>query len=304
MNGLGFLIYLPKYLPTAEMLIADLQKVNARWVSFKVSDGPRIYNAGITELVQALKAAGISVGGWSYVYPDGGKGQADRISERIETLQLDHLMLDVEKEWKHLALQGQIDTLLNGIKIGSNYPLGFCSYRYPNLHPPIDYGRFLGHAKMQFNAPQVYWLGSHDPAVQTLASYHQYQKYPAQPFIPIGSTFSWGEWLPSVNDLREFISVCTEMACPAYGFYSLDFIYRYQHTDWLDAIAGWKPQPQPEIPATVRVRVNARLRNAPSLDDSTKMGVVYSGVDIDVTGMDGDFYAVQGYIHKSMILKR
>lgn len=94
------------------------------------------------------------------------------------------------------------------------------------------------------------------------------------------------------------------MAVPAYGFYSLDFIYRYKHSEWFDAIAGWTPDPNPEVPAKVRVKANARIRNAPSLDDSTKMGVVYSGVDIDVTGMDGDFYAVQAYIHKSMILKR
>ena len=75
-----------------------------RWVSYKVSDGGVIYNSGTGYQVDALRAAGISVGGWSYVYPNptgGMKYQAARISERIKTLKLEHLMLDVEKEWKH-----------------------------------------------------------------------------------------------------------------------------------------------------------------------------------------------------------
>ena len=162
-------------------LASLLSMAKVRWVSWKVSDGIYRWNqiGGndklLIEYMQALEAVGIRSGGWSYCYPEKPGTQAGIMAERVakfsQHVAFDHLMIDIEKEWKKTNLGQAIDTLLY-MDISKNFPVGFCSYRYPSLHSEINYSRFLKHETIKFNAPQVYWIDSHNPGVQLARSFN------------------------------------------------------------------------------------------------------------------------------------
>ena len=251
MNGLGFLIWKLSSLPAVEQVIELLQSVNARWVSIKVADGIWPYNQvggndkALLAFIGALQAAGIDVGGWHYIYPDQPGPQGDRAEERREKLHLSHYLLDMEKEWKiPYGAGARAVTLCDKLHNGS-LQVGLCSYRYPEYHPEPPWGKFLHHEKMDAIVPQLYWIGSHNPAWQIRESLRQYREMSDLPYIPIGSTFDNGDWSPTTDDIAEFIEECQAQGFPGYGFYTLDWIIQKHRTDWLAAIGSGQPAPLP-----------------------------------------------------------
>lgn len=241
MIGLGFLIWqmaeIKKHVTPAQLVDLCLQ-VGVKWLSCKVANGELLYNTGYDDYFTALRSAGIEIGGWPYCYPyppARPEVQADLYEKRIRDLQLSHLMLDVETEWKVPGLGIQIDKIC---KIETDIPVGLCSYRFPALHGELDWKRWLGQTKISFVAPQVYWEGSHNAGAQLIRSHAQYRKLTNAAYIPIGCTYGRGVWEPTEADLCEFIQVAHELNCVAYGFYSLDWVLKHKKYDWLSAISN------------------------------------------------------------------
>lgn len=317
MDGLGFLIWrLDKIMGLySPVQLADLlNKANVSWVSWKVSNGLNRYNqiGGNDKLllsyIDALSAAGIESGGWSYVYPRpiSPGGQAGVISERVQKLNLSHLLLDVEAEWKAGSIAGKdIDMLINQIDVNLHFLLGFCSYRYPVYHPGIKYTRFLGNPKMKMNCPQVYWEDLHDPEVQLQRSFDQYKLITDKPFIPIGSSYGTGDWMPTTDDFECFVRKCIEAKWWTYGFYSLDWLLSHGRFDWLAAISGktvTPPAPGPiPLPAHVITKSACNVRNAPDLTPASDIGDLSANKALEVDSEIGDWYKVKVYVSKLVV---
>lgn len=250
MNGLGFLIWqlatIMKYRNPSQ-LVALCYQMGVSWISIKIANGQKPYNqiAGsddiLIDYLDTLRAAGIDVGGWVYTYPMPQAypvAEAALYHERVLFLRLSHLLLDVECEWKKPGLAKQIDQICDIRHPG--FPVGLCSYRYPNFHPGIDWKTWLKQPEITFSAPQVYWEQAHNPAYQLRKSYDQYRKLTNKPYYPIGSSYGAGAWQPTPQDLVTFIETARAMNCGAYGFYSLDWILKHNKIDWIDAISSTK----------------------------------------------------------------
>lgn len=275
MNGLGFLIWKLANMPPVDVLIPVLQAIECKWISIKVADWIYKYNTPggsdkpLMDFIRALQDAGIEVGGWHYTYPDKPGPQGDLAEERREKLHLSHYLVDVEKEWKGNfapAARGYMDKLHNGI-----LDVGLCSYRYISKHQEIPWSAFINHEKMDSMTPQVYWIDAHNPGAQLAKSYAEYAARTDKPYIPIGATFGVGGWEPSVDDLVEFVDACFTLGCPAYGFYSLDWIMLHKRADWLNAISmggGVQPPTPPTVPEEWVV-VNCSWLNGRSAPDPT-----------------------------------
>lgn len=240
MMGLGFLIWqmaeIKKHVTPAQLVDLCLQ-VGVKWLSIKITSGELPFNDGYADYLSALRTAGIEIGGWPYCYPlptSRPEVQADLYEKRIRDMQLSHLMLDVETEFKKPGLGTQIDKICN---IETDIPVGLCSYRFPALHAELDWKRWLGQKKIGFVAPQVYWEGSHNAGAQLIRSHAQYRKLTKAAYIPIGCTYGRGVWEPTEADLGEFIQVAHELGCDAYGFYSLDWVLKHRKYNWLSAIS-------------------------------------------------------------------
>jgi hypothetical protein len=312
-KGLGFYIYrlseLVKYL-SPDSLVTVLEQVGAKWVSFKISDGILSYNQiggndkVLLSYIEKLEEAKIMVGGWAYCYPAPTckpNLEAAVIGERIEKLRLSFVDLDIEGEWKKPNVGGSIDKLLY-IDTGLKFPIGLCSYRFPVMHPQINWARFLKNPSIKYVSPQLYWLGQSNPGEQIEQSLKQYRDLTDLPFVPIGCTFAQDGWEPTPDQLVQFIVACKGEALPAYGFYSLDWLVAHGRYDWLSAIAGHviKPPepPSPPLPEHIMTSNNINARTAPQLTDQSLVGVIAADKKLQVLGEEGNFYQVKIYISK------
>lgn len=214
-------------------------------------DGDYRYNrpdARIREYVDALRAKGISVGGWGYTYPEKPGPQGAYASERIEKFDLEFWFVNAEKEWKKLGLGDDAELHMESISHNKKTPVLLCSYRYPSYHAPFPFAKFL-HFCEGAN-PQVYWMQAHNPAYQLEKSYNEYKQLltEGQMFVPIGSAFGEGGWVATPEELKEFEAKCVAMGFKTRGYWSLDYMLKKGRLDFMKAIFGDPQTPPPPYP--------------------------------------------------------
>lgn len=256
MRGLGFMIWQLANMPPVDNLVKLLVNGKVSWVSIKVLDGGNLYNAKgnnqklLKAYWNAISAAGIEVGGWQFVYGDQPGLEGDAAEAFYEEFHPAHWLVDAEGSYKGFGKAKKAKVYMDKQHNGQVF-IALCSYRFPSLHSGIGgfpFSAFLNHDKMDGVAPQVYWIGDHNPAEQTQRSYIEYSKLTNKPFIPIGSSFTDKGWTPTLADFAEFRDWC-ERIYPAYGYYNLDEIIQGQHWDWFATITDTEPPapPPPEI---------------------------------------------------------
>lgn len=296
LRGKGFLVWQLKtimsYYPDPKAFAHFVKSLGVDWISFKVANYHYAYNqiGGndkiLLEYINALREQFISVGGWHWIGSEQPGLQGDRAEERRQKLGLAHILIDAEGELKKAwgmpkVAKAYCDKLHSP---SPNFDVALCSYRFPKYHAPFPFSAFLNHDKVNANTPQVYWEGSHNVTEQLQRSIEQYDeiKY-GVPFIPIGSTYGRGTWLPTVEDLEAFIKWCEFARVPGYGFYSLDWILQKDKDDWLEVIGDLEePPPPPPPPDGLQVGDIARVatrqgyglytHSVPNVLDSTRNG--------------------------------
>jgi len=325
-TGTGFYIWkLADCLPVSR-LIAALRRANATWVSIKVADGTYKYNqiredgkwcgndAFLLQVIAELREAGISVGGWHFIYPlptMNPGAQAGVAGERYQKLHLDHLLIDAEQVTSEGALWKtspdrvrSANTYMNqlrGAGVTLRQPVGLSSYRFPTLHREFPFNQFVNHESSNLIAPQMYWVGNHNPAAQLDRCIAEYDEVDSgiRPLIPIGAAYGAGSWEPTVADFVEFMAAVNDYSLPGCGFWSMDWILNHDRMDWLDAIGGGYVEPEPpappvdppvEIPAQVEVTgldegENLKMRREIFGD---VIGFTWDGARFDVQGQGVD----------------
>jgi hypothetical protein len=319
MIGLGFLIWQLAAMPADLDGMGDtLSQLGVKWLSIKVADGSTAFNQDggsdkrMLDFIAMMHAHGIAVGGWHYVYAGNPGPQGDRGEERREKLKtLDHYLIDAEAEWNEPYGMTAAAKLLMSKLHNGGFDVGLCSYRYPHNFPCFPFSAFLNHEKTDFTAPQVYWMGSHNPVEQLLASWREYKALTSKPFIPIGAAFggmvSTAFWEPTTEDIAAFAEACYLNHFQAYGFYSLDYIVKHTKLDWLKAAARYsEPLPPPPPPG------NEYIVIASALNIRTGAGVAYKSIGtttagVQVTGLGESngwehiTFTVDGWVSKAYL---
>lgn len=158
-------------------------------VFVKSSDGAASRWAQFSpETVAALKAQGLRVCAWQFVYGNDPLGEASLGADAIAD-GADCLVVDAEGAYAgKYAQAAQYMTALRATA-GPAYPIGFTSFPYVDYHARIPYSVFLGPGAANANLPQVYWkdIGGTVDAVsgRTLAHNRIY----GVPIAPIGQTY-------------------------------------------------------------------------------------------------------------------
>src|SRR5437867_5404586 len=89
----------------ADAVAARLKSAGCSGVLVKAFDGPRWFRQSASDgdqvvpwrdIAATLKAHGLSVGGWGYLYGEDAAGEAERAIETAQYGQADLLILDVE----------------------------------------------------------------------------------------------------------------------------------------------------------------------------------------------------------------
>jgi hypothetical protein len=239
LRGKGFFIW---KLTQAEkgnpaQIAATAKSAGLSHVSIKIADGKYPYHGEygnprdyVSPTVEALRAEGIQVWGWHYVYGDDPYGEADIAIRRAQQYNIDLYAIDAEKEYKAPGKSVAASRYMSRLRSAlPNLPIALCSYRFPSLHPELPWKVFLD--QCDYSMPQVYWMAKHDPALQLEHCYQEYQtRVPPRPLIPVGAAFREAGWQPTVNDVQEFLQKAQELNLSAVTFW-----------EWVDARSGIMP---------------------------------------------------------------
>jgi len=142
---------------SAGAIIARAHAAGVLTLIIKSSDGGHYWSQFSPDLVHELRAGGLHVCAWQYVY--GSEPQAEaRAGARAVDAGAQCLIIDAEAEYEgRYAAAASYLSELRGL-VGRSYPLGLTSFPYVDYHPAFPYSVFLGPGGAQFDMPQMYWI--------------------------------------------------------------------------------------------------------------------------------------------------
>ena len=141
---------------TAAGIIQQAQQYGVTTVFVKSSDGTNYWSQFNAPFVSQLKAAGLHVCAWQYVYGSAPAAEAALGTQAVQA-GADCLAIDAEAEYEGRYAQAQQYIASLRQAIGASYPVALASFPYVDYHPSFPYSVFMGPNGAQFNAPQVYW---------------------------------------------------------------------------------------------------------------------------------------------------
>jgi hypothetical protein len=225
----------------------------------KIADAARPFNVTafkedlVAPLAKALRAVGIQVWGWHYVYGVDPEGEARQAIARMKQLGLDGYVIDAEGEFKAPGKAKAAARFLSNLRAGlpKGIPVALSSYRFPEFHPEFPWKPFLDSVDLVM--PQVYWEQSHNPAEQLRRSVTELRALnPHLPIVPTGAAYKRGVWAASPGDVRAFLDQAKALDLAGANFWSWDNA-RANLPAVFDAVAGYDwpgpTTPHPDVPA-------------------------------------------------------
>lgn len=234
-------------------------------VLVKIANGNQPYNLDKTTnkdflppLIQALRADGIQVWGWHYVYGFDPIGEANIAIQRIQQLGLEGYVIDAEEEYKQPGRGAVAKRFLQKLR-GSlpSLPMALSSFRFPSFHRQLPWSTFLEF--VDYNMPQVYWEQNHNPDPQLRRSVREFQALqPFRPVIPTAPAYKAGGWRPTPADTVQFLDTAKSLGLPAANFFSWDECRRDLPEIW-EAVTTYRwspPAPVSDITDTLVAALN------------------------------------------------
>jgi len=208
----------------------------------------------VPAVADALRAQGIQVWGWHYIYGENPTGEANIAIQRCTQLKLDGYIIDAETEFKQPGKAAAARTFMSTLRAGlPNLTVALSSFRYPSFHPQLPWSAFL--EKCDLNMPQVYWEQSHNPDQQLARCVSEFANTSlvgfVRPVVPTGAAYGVSGWRATADDIRKFYSKALSLKLPAANLYSWDYATSAGNTDLWEAGAnfdwplGSQPAPQP-----------------------------------------------------------
>ena len=221
---------------TAAGIVAQAQRFGVRIVFIKSSDGTTWWPQFTPELVSALKAGGLRVCAWQFVY---GAHPADEAALGVQAAQTgaDCLVIDAESAYEGKYAQAQTYMAALRGKIGPEYAVALTGFPYVDYHPSFPYSVFLAPGGAQYNLPQVYWKAIGTSVDRALAHTYTWNGLYQRPIYPLGQLYD----NPKPADVKRFRQLSAAYGATGVSWWS-----------WQSASsAGWDATyaPVPAVPA-------------------------------------------------------
>jgi hypothetical protein len=182
-----------------QAIIAQAQAHGISTVFIKSADGTTAWSQFSPELLATLKAAGLRVCAWQYVYGSQPEAEAQLGAQAVQT-GADCLVIDAEKEYEGRYAQAQRYMATLRQAIGPSFPVGFTSFPYVDYHPAMPYSVFFWPGGAQFDLPQIYWkeIGGGLDAVVDHA--YRFNRPYGRAVLPLGQLYND----PPAGDIARF----------------------------------------------------------------------------------------------------
>jgi Putative peptidoglycan binding domain len=180
-------------------IAAQAHRYGVRTVFVKSSDGTTWWPQFSTTLVSALKAQGIHVCAWQFVYGAHPAGEA-AVGARAAANGAECLVIDAESayEGKYAQAQGYLNTLRSDV--GPSFPLALSGFPYVDFHRAFPYSVFLGPGGAQASLPQIYWKAIGTSVDTAFAHTYTWNGLYGRPIFPLGQLYSD----PRPSDVERF----------------------------------------------------------------------------------------------------
>jgi hypothetical protein len=139
--------------------------------------------------VSALKAGGLHVCGWQYVY-GARPGDEATVAAQAKKNGAECFVIDAEAQYeggKYSQARKYMHKLRN--KVGKSYPIGLAGFPYVDYHPSFPYSVFLGPGGAQFNVPQVYWKAIGVSVDTAMGHTYLWNRPYGRPIYPLGQLY-------------------------------------------------------------------------------------------------------------------
>lgn len=235
-------------------------------VMIKIADGTALSNYDsiknidlIPPVASALRAKGIQVWGWHYIYGNDPIREARLAAQRVAALNLNGYIIDAEIEFKQpgkdIAARSFMTELRKNLP---NLPIALSSYRYPSYHMEFPFNIFLN--QCDYAMPQVYWEQAHNPDAQLTRCISEYKSLVTpRPVIPTGPTYRSGTWYPTTGDISLFMKTAVRQNLAGVNFFSWDECRRDLNSLWTTIGAfAWPAPPVADFPVQFIAALNTR----------------------------------------------
>ena len=226
----------------ANRVAERLRAAGCRGAIVKAFDGSHWFAQGpsFRDICRALKAHGLAVGGWGYLYGRDPAGEAARAIETAQYGEADLLVLDVETEFKdHPEAAEEVCRRVREA-LGPSYPLYYSTFAIARYHRSFSYEAFERYCGTGVGgtAPQVYWNAFRWPHEQALAwTYEDYAALdvPPERMFPVAGLYREGLTpYPAPHEVRDFVRRAAEAGSHGVSFWS----YEHMSEAMWDAVAS------------------------------------------------------------------
>lgn len=199
-----------------ESIALDAHARGVTTLIVKAGDGTRYWPQFSARFVQVMHAQGLRVCGYSRLFGKSPKTEA-RVSARAVTeAGADCFVIDAEAEYEGRYKEARTYMRVLRKLVGPDYPLGFTSFPYVDLHRSLPYSVFLGPGGAQFNLPQIYWRAIGDTVDEAYARTYAWNTLYGRPIRPLGQV-----WMdPPAGEVVRFRELAAAYGSPAVSWWS------------------------------------------------------------------------------------
>ena len=233
-----------------DAILARARAAGLEAVFVKAADGGSLWSQFSSQLIARLKAGGLRVCAWQYVYGADPEKEAAAAAAAIRR-GADCFVIDAETEYegRYAAAQRYVRALRAAV--GPAFPIALSSFPYVDYHPSFPYSVFLGPGGAQANLPQMYWKAiGVTPDRIFEATYSTNLPYD-RPILPLGQLYE----APAVADVQRFRALSAGYGARGMSWWSWQ---NASVVDWQAAFGLPAPAPVPAAPTWVRLGPKSR----------------------------------------------
>lgn len=183
-------------------------------VFVKSGDGGNYWSQFSPQLVSTLKAGGLRVCAWQFVYGNNPSGEASTAARAVRA-GADCFAIDAESQYegKYSSARTYMSRLRSAA--GPSYPIGLAGFPYVDYHPSFPYSVFFGPGGAQYNVPQAYWKDIGSSVDTVLDHTYRFNRPYGKPIHPLGQLYQ----NPSGAEIKRFRQLAAAEGSPGVSWW-------------------------------------------------------------------------------------